>query len=197
MWVNDSQHLRLQRSIHFPAFLTHSVSLAPSPSLLLSLLCHCPRHTLSTCSLQPFLPLHFPLSISFSPSSPLLISPSSTRSLLTQRGMQYVAGCGSVAVDTCDSAAGWVTFICAWNETVLEQVCVFCMCCLLHAAILHCPLCLISVHAAAHSETGRECAVVQPEAKKKRKKKLIAFCKEQATTCNVMSLQQIRILIDR
>lgn len=126
---SDMQHLPLQRSIRFTASLTHSASLIlslplPLPSLPVS-------HSLHLFS--TILPLQTPLSISLSPFPSSLISSryfSLLHSLCLSRGMQYVAGCGSLAVDTRYSAPGWVTFIGALTDTVLEHVCVFRMCCI-------------------------------------------------------------------
>ena len=42
------------------------------------------------------------------------------------RGMQYEASCGSLAVDTCDSAPRWVTSQALWEGLSMNK-CVFCM----------------------------------------------------------------------
>ena len=106
--------------ISHPLCLSGSLSLSPPlPSLPLPA-SHSSPLVLSNIF---FLSISRPLSLSH-PHLPSSFLPLPLV-LCSHRGMQYVAGCGSVAADTCDSAAGWVTFICAWSETALEQVCVF------------------------------------------------------------------------
>lgn len=136
-WLKHAQHLALQRSIHFTAFLTHSLSLSffLSPSFpALPLSASHSLHFSSTISLPLQTPVSTSLSLFYShhPPSPL----SSTLSLLCwYRGMQYVASCGSLAVGTWDSAPWWVTFTYALSETVLEQVCIFYLCCVYVCAL--------------------------------------------------------------
>lgn len=152
-----------QHSVWLHLSLTPALSSSPSP--LLSLLCRCWSHTLSTCFLQPFF-LFRPPSLSLSPTySPFIFILPHLLSLCFSLFHSF-----SVYTEECSmwqAVALWLLILATllrgeWLSSVLwvmlEQVCVFCMCCTQCACLL-----LISVHSAALFNTGRESVGVQPD----------------------------------